>query len=128
MEPLSPFGSDTTVRTANALRNRGCEPMTIHRMRVGFRVTRIVVAVTVSVLVPVATQAPALGPGKGGMLEAFYRRNFTTDGLCHILRALLFEAHLRLDETNPVSPEARAYLHHLAAVTNGVACYTYAPR
>ena len=58
------------------------------------------------------------------MVETFYERNFTNQGLCHILRGLLFEAHLRLSAPNPVTEGQRAYLHHLTAVCNRVACYT----
>jgi radical SAM superfamily enzyme YgiQ (UPF0313 family) len=58
------------------------------------------------------------------MVHTFYERNFTNQGLCHILRGLLFEAHLRLPARNRVSDAQRAYLHHLTAVCNRVACYT----
>ena len=58
------------------------------------------------------------------MIRTFYERNFTNQGLCHILRGLLFEAHLRLPSRNRVSEGQRAYLHHLTAVCNRVACYT----
>jgi hypothetical protein len=58
------------------------------------------------------------------MVSTFYERNFTNQGLCHILRGLLFEAHLRLPARNRVSEGQRAYLHHLTAVCNQVACYT----
>lgn len=58
------------------------------------------------------------------MVETFYERNFTNQGLCHILRGLLFEAHLRLSAPNPVTEGQRAYLHHLTAICNRVACYT----
>lgn len=58
------------------------------------------------------------------MVKTFYERNFTNQGLCHILRGLLFEARLRLPGRNRVSDAQRAYLHHLTAVCNRVACYT----
>jgi hypothetical protein len=58
------------------------------------------------------------------MINTFYERNFTNQGLCHILRSLLFEAHLRLPSRNPVSEGQKAYIHHLTAVCNRVACYT----
>jgi radical SAM superfamily enzyme YgiQ (UPF0313 family) len=58
------------------------------------------------------------------MVTTFYERNFTNQGLCHILRSLLFESHLRLPTRTPVSEGQRAYLHHLTAVCNRVACYT----
>ena len=58
------------------------------------------------------------------MVQTFYDRNFTNHGLCHILRGLLFEAHLRLRRPNPVSYAQKAYLHHLTGICNRVACYT----
>jgi radical SAM superfamily enzyme YgiQ (UPF0313 family) len=58
------------------------------------------------------------------LVKTFYERNFTNQGLCHILRGLLFEAHLRLPSRNPVSEAQKAYLHHLTAICNNVACYT----
>jgi radical SAM superfamily enzyme YgiQ (UPF0313 family) len=58
------------------------------------------------------------------MVTTFYERNFTNRGLCHILRGLLFEAHLRLPARNCVSDGQKAYLHYLTAVCNRVACYT----
>ncbi len=58
------------------------------------------------------------------MVRTFYERNFTNQGLCHILRGMLFEAHLRLPEKNRVSNAQRLYLHHLTSVCNRVACYT----
>lgn len=58
------------------------------------------------------------------MIGAFYERNFTHQGLCHILRSLIFEAHLRLSRRNSVTESQRAYLHYLTAVCNRVACYT----
>src|SRR5262245_37041970 len=58
------------------------------------------------------------------MVRTFYERNFTNQGLCHILRGLLFEAHLRLRSSHPVTESQKAYLHHLTSVCNRVACYT----
>jgi len=58
------------------------------------------------------------------MLETFYERNFTNTGLCNILRALLFEAHLNMEGIEGFDAGKRAYLHHLTAVCNGIACYT----
>jgi radical SAM superfamily enzyme YgiQ (UPF0313 family) len=58
------------------------------------------------------------------MVTTFYERNFTNQGLCHILRGLLFEARLRLPERNQVSEPQKAYLHHLTSICNRVACYT----
>lgn len=58
------------------------------------------------------------------MIRAFYERNFTHQGLCHILRSLLFESRLRLPNRNRVTESQRAYLHYLTAVCNRIACYT----
>nr|UXE44418.1 hypothetical protein Hi04_10k_c2294_00012 [uncultured bacterium] len=58
------------------------------------------------------------------MINTFYERNFTNRGLCHILRGLLFEAHLRLSAQSRVSESQKGYLHYLTAVCNRVACYT----
>jgi anaerobic magnesium-protoporphyrin IX monomethyl ester cyclase len=58
------------------------------------------------------------------MLEAFYERNFTHQGLCHILRGLLFEARLRLPGRNRVTEPQRSWLHYLTAICNRTACYT----
>jgi len=58
------------------------------------------------------------------MLATFHERNFTNRGLVHILRSLLFEAHLRLPGFAEYDEPSKAYLHHLAAVCNGVACYS----
>lgn len=58
------------------------------------------------------------------MVKTFYTRNFTNQGLCHILRGLLFEARLRLSAYNLVTEGQRAYLQHLTAVCNQVACYS----
>lgn len=58
------------------------------------------------------------------MLAAFHERNFTNRGLVHVLRSLLFEAHLRVPGYGEYDDASRAYLHHLTAVANGVACYS----
>jgi len=58
------------------------------------------------------------------MIRTFHERNFTNQGLCHILRGLLFEAHLRLPKRNAVTPSQRAHIHYLTAVCNRIACYT----
>src|SRR5215813_6627383 len=58
------------------------------------------------------------------MVKTFYERNFTNQGLCHILRGLLFEAHLRLPSAHPVSESQKNYLNYLTAICNRVACYT----
>lgn len=58
------------------------------------------------------------------MVNTFYERNFTNQGLCHILRGLLFEASLRLRSQHPVSDAQKAYLQYLTSICNRVACYT----
>jgi anaerobic magnesium-protoporphyrin IX monomethyl ester cyclase len=58
------------------------------------------------------------------MISTFYERNFTSHGLCHIFRGMLFEASLRLPGRSRVSEGQRAYLRHLTSVCNRVACYT----
>jgi radical SAM superfamily enzyme YgiQ (UPF0313 family) len=58
------------------------------------------------------------------MVKTFYERNFTNQGLCHILRGLLFEARLRLHTPNPVSDSQKEYLQYLTSICNRVACYT----
>lgn len=55
------------------------------------------------------------------MIETFHRRNFTAEGLCHLLRYYLFEARLRL-RGKGVAPQRMAQLQYIAAVANGVAC------
>lgn len=55
------------------------------------------------------------------MIETFHRRNFTAEGLCHLLRYYLFEARLRL-RGKGVAPQRLAQLQYIAAVANGVAC------
>lgn len=58
------------------------------------------------------------------MVEAFYERNFTNLGLCHILRGLLFEAHLRLAYINRITDTQRTYIHYITSVCNRIANYT----
>ena len=58
------------------------------------------------------------------MIKAFYERNFTYRGLCHMLRGLLFESRLRLPKRNRVTEPQRAYLHYVTAICNRTACYT----
>jgi radical SAM superfamily enzyme YgiQ (UPF0313 family) len=58
------------------------------------------------------------------MLGAFRVRNYTDDGLCHILRALQFELHLNVAGRRPATPGEKAYGRHLTSVCNKVACYT----
>ena len=58
------------------------------------------------------------------MLKTFYERNFTNKGLSHVLKSLLFEAHIKRPDYQVFSRTERSYLHHLTAVCNGVAFYT----
>jgi radical SAM superfamily enzyme YgiQ (UPF0313 family) len=58
------------------------------------------------------------------MLATFRQRNFSNSGLCHILRALVFEAHLRLPDYRSFAPLDRAYVHSLTARCNGYALKT----
>lgn len=57
------------------------------------------------------------------MLQTFHERNFTTRGLCHILKSLLFEARLRLPDRQFFTDFERAYLAHLTSTCNGLAFY-----
>lgn len=56
------------------------------------------------------------------MLATFHRRNFTSQGLCHLLRYGLFEARLRHPRANPATNEDRAALQFIASVCNRQAC------
>jgi radical SAM superfamily enzyme YgiQ (UPF0313 family) len=58
------------------------------------------------------------------MLVTFRKRNFSNSGLCHILRALVFEAHLRLPGYRSFAALDRAYVHSLTARCNGYAMNT----
>lgn len=58
------------------------------------------------------------------MLQTFHERNFTSRGLCHLLKSLMFEARLRLPAYKPCTDADRAYVQHLTAVCNGVALYS----
>jgi hypothetical protein len=53
------------------------------------------------------------------MLGTFRRRNFPNAGLCQILRALVFEAHLKLLGYCSFAALDRAYTHTLTARCNG---------
>jgi radical SAM superfamily enzyme YgiQ (UPF0313 family) len=57
------------------------------------------------------------------MLATFHERNFTSRGLSHILRAMIFEACANLEEKT-VTDEQRDHLHYLTSVCNRVALYT----
>lgn len=56
------------------------------------------------------------------MIRTFHRRNFTTEGLCHMLRYLMFEACLRLGEADPEQPRMIAILQYITAQANRIAC------
>ena len=56
------------------------------------------------------------------LLATFHTRNFTSEGLCHLLRYSLFEARLRLPGANPTTDGERAQLQFIAATCNRVAC------
>lgn len=56
------------------------------------------------------------------MIGTFHRRNFTTEGLCHVLRYLMFEARLRLGGRDADSDRNTAVLQYLTACTNKIAC------
>jgi radical SAM superfamily enzyme YgiQ (UPF0313 family) len=58
------------------------------------------------------------------ILRTFHQRNFTNEGLGNVLKSLIFEAHLNLATHRQPSGVGHAYLHHLAAVGNRLACYT----
>jgi methylmalonyl-CoA mutase cobalamin-binding subunit len=58
------------------------------------------------------------------MLATFRQRNFSNGGLCHILRALVFEAHLKLPGYRSFAALDRAYVHSLTARCNGYALNT----
>jgi anaerobic magnesium-protoporphyrin IX monomethyl ester cyclase len=58
------------------------------------------------------------------MLATFRQRNFSNAGLCHILRALVFEAHLKLPGYRSFVALDCAYAHTLAARCNGYALNT----
>jgi len=58
------------------------------------------------------------------MLATFHTRNFTTEGLCHLLRYSLFEARLRLPGANPTTDGDRATLQLIASICNRTACNT----
>lgn len=57
------------------------------------------------------------------MLTTFHDRNFTSGGLCHILRAMVFEAWANLEEKT-VTAEQRHEVQYLTSVCNRVALYT----
>ncbi|TAH38032.1 MAG: radical SAM protein [Planctomycetota bacterium] len=58
------------------------------------------------------------------MLHTFHRRNFTNEGLCHLLRFSLFEARLDRDPNSATAGKALAYLQYITSVCNRQACNT----
>ena len=58
------------------------------------------------------------------LLGTFHTRNFTSEGLCHLLRYSLFEARLRLLDANPTTAADRASIQCIAAMCNRLACQT----
>lgn len=56
------------------------------------------------------------------MIGTFHRRNFTTEGLCHVLRYLLFESRLRLTAFDEERARQAAILQFITARANRVAC------
>lgn len=57
------------------------------------------------------------------MLLTFRKRNFDNAGLCEVLRALVFEAHLNLPNYRNFQPSDRAHLRSITAQCNGHALY-----
>jgi anaerobic magnesium-protoporphyrin IX monomethyl ester cyclase len=55
------------------------------------------------------------------MIEAFHKRNFSSEGLSQILRLLGFQARLVLDGVAQASTDERAYLRYLTAQANQTA-------
>ena len=58
------------------------------------------------------------------MLYTFRRRNFTDVGLCHMLRALQFELHLRVDGRRLATDMERATGRYLVSIANRIATST----
>ena len=56
------------------------------------------------------------------MLRTFHRRNFTNEGLCHVLRYLSFEARLRIGEVDETQARTTAVLMFITAQANQLAC------
>lgn len=55
------------------------------------------------------------------VLETFHRRNFTTQGLSHILRGMIFESRLQMSEAAWATPEETAWLQAVASRANRAA-------
>lgn len=57
------------------------------------------------------------------VLMTFHHRNFTSEGLCQLLRTLAFQAHLEHPGARTFSPEQRSYVRFLVKRSNEAACY-----
>ena len=55
------------------------------------------------------------------MLVTFHERNFTSQGLCHLLRSMIFESRRHPLAERWMTVEETRWLQHIAALTNGVA-------
>ena len=58
------------------------------------------------------------------MLETFHTRNFTTDGLAHILRGMIFESRIQADHAAWMSAEETRWLQYITARSNKAATTT----
>lgn len=58
------------------------------------------------------------------MLLTFRRRNFTDEGLGHVLKALQFELHAHVQNRRPATEGERTYARYLTSVCNRIAFYT----
>lgn len=52
------------------------------------------------------------------MLRTFHTRNFTDNGLCHILRSLIFESRLQRSDSVWILPSETRWLQYMAASAN----------
>ncbi|HMO06646.1 MAG TPA: radical SAM protein [Paracoccaceae bacterium] len=58
------------------------------------------------------------------MIATFHRRNFTTEGLSHLLRAIIFESRLQPPALAWMTAEERRWLQHVSARANQAALVT----
>ncbi len=58
------------------------------------------------------------------MLDSFHTRNFTTEGLSHLLRAMIFESRLQSPRTRWMTPDETRWLQFMAARANRSATTT----
>lgn len=56
------------------------------------------------------------------LIRTFYMRNFTSEGLCHVLRYLMFEARLRVPSVVTGGALNASILQYFTASANKVAC------